>query len=69
MLVRLLYNLLLVVGVIVFAPILFVKVILTPRHRRRFFGRLGLGNWEVARPGGTPRIWVHALSVGEVASA
>ncbi|MFZ5776093.1 MAG: 3-deoxy-D-manno-octulosonic acid transferase [Thermodesulfobacteriota bacterium] len=69
MLVRVVYNLLLLVGVIVFAPILFVKVILTPRHRRRFLGRLGLGRWHIERGAGSPRIWVHALSVGEVASA
>ena len=68
MLVRFLYNLLLSVGVIVFAPILFVKVILTPKHRSRFLGRFGLARWEQL-PAGRPRIWVHALSVGEVASA
>jgi 3-deoxy-D-manno-octulosonic-acid transferase len=65
------YNLLLTVGVIVFAPLLFVKVILTPKYRNRSAKRLGFALGE--RPGGSgadrPRIWVHALSVGEVASA
>jgi 3-deoxy-D-manno-octulosonic-acid transferase len=65
------YNLLLTVGVIVFAPLLFVKVILTPKYRSRSAKRLGFALGE--RPGGSgadrPRIWVHALSVGEVASA
>ena len=64
------YNLFLTVGVIVFAPLLFVKVILTPKYRSRSAKRLGFGLGQ--RPGGAgsgPRIWVHALSVGEVASA
>ena len=65
------YNLFLTVGVIVFAPILFVKVILTPKYRSRSAKRLGFALGE--SPGGfgadRPRIWVHALSVGEVASA
>ncbi|MFH1021418.1 MAG: 3-deoxy-D-manno-octulosonic acid transferase [Pseudomonadota bacterium] len=56
---------------IVFAPLLFVKVILTPKYRRRSGKRLGFALGE--SPGGAgsdrPRIWVHALSVGEVASA
>ena len=66
------YNLFLTVGVIVFAPFLFVKVILTPKYRSRVGRRLGFGLGE--SPGGDvvdadrPRIWVHALSVGEVAS-
>ncbi|HIJ90800.1 MAG: 3-deoxy-D-manno-octulosonic acid transferase [Desulfobulbaceae bacterium] len=65
------YNLFLTVGVIVFAPLLFVKVILTAKYRSRSGKRLGFALGE--RPGGSesgwPRIWVHALSVGEVASS
>ncbi len=65
------YNLFLTVGVIVFAPLLFVKVILTPKYRSRSGKRLGFALEK--SPGGAspgwPRIWVHALSVGEVASA
>ena len=65
------YNLFVTVGVIVFAPLLFVKVILTPKYRSRSVKRLGFALGE--SPGGSgvdrPRIWVHALSVGEVASA
>lgn len=71
MFVRVVYNLLLIIGVIVFSPLIFVKVILTPKYRRRFAGRLGLGPDPAAGadPSAGPRIWVHALSVGEVASA
>lgn len=65
------YNLFLTVGVIVFAPLLFVKVILTPKYRSRTGKRLGFGLGQ--SPGGAGsgalRIWVHALSVGEVASS
>ena len=65
------YNLFLTVGVIVFAPLLFVKVILTPKYRDRAGKRLGfaLGQSPGGAGSGAPRIWVHALSVGEVASA
>ena len=66
------YNLFLTVGVIVFAPLLFVKVILTPKYRNRAGKRLGfaLGQSPAGSGGAdSPRIWVHALSVGEVASA
>lgn len=65
------YNLVMTVGVILFAPLLFVKVILTPKYRSRSFKRLGfaLGEYPKRSGGQGPRIWVHALSVGEVASA
>jgi len=65
------YNLFLTVGVIVFAPFLFVKVILTSKYRSRSVKRLGfaLGESPGGSSSGRPRIWVHALSVGEVASA
>ena len=65
------YNLFMTVGVIVFAPLLFVKVILTPKYRSRSLKRFGfaLGQSPGGSASGRPRIWVHALSVGEVASA
>lgn len=63
------YNLFMTVGVIVFAPLLFVKVILTPKYRSRTGKRLGFALGEKPGDSGSPRIWVHALSVGEVASA
>lgn len=72
MLVRFFYNLLLTVSVIVFAPIIFVKVILTPKYRSRVPKRLGFGLAELRLPPPSPgkkRIWIHALSVGEVSSS
>ncbi|HIJ79090.1 MAG: 3-deoxy-D-manno-octulosonic acid transferase [Desulfobulbaceae bacterium] len=71
MVVRFFYNLLQMIGLIVFAPIIFVKVILTPKYRSRVPARLGLGLDRLAldKFSGRPRLWLHALSVGEVASA
>ncbi len=66
-----LYNILLTTALIVVGPLLAVKAICTAKYRRRLPQRLGRGvAGAVAachRPG--PRIWLHALSVGEVASA
>lgn len=69
--VLLLYNILQVVALIVVAPLFFVKSILTPRHRGRIGLRLGIGlaGQLGDLPPGRPRLWVHALSVGEVSSA
>jgi 3-deoxy-D-manno-octulosonic-acid transferase len=71
MFVRFFYNLLQIIGLIVFAPIIFVKVILTPKYRARIPARLGLGidKLNLDHFSGRPRIWLHALSVGEVASS
>lgn len=60
---RILYNLLLIPGLILAAPLLLVK----PKYRGRAAARLGFGLTKIT--GGRPRIWLHALSVGEVSSA
>lgn len=65
------YNIVQLLGLIVFAPFLFVKVILTPKYRGRIRRRLAIGledECEGLGPAG-PRIWIHALSLGEVSSA
>ena len=66
-----LYNILQWLGLIVVAPLLFVKSILTPRHRGRIGLRLGFGLAKElgSLPQGRPRLWIHALSVGEVSSS
>ena len=71
MFVRFFYNLVQMIGLIVFAPIIFVKVILTPKYRARIPARFGLGIDKLCldKFSGRPRIWLHALSVGEVASS
>lgn len=65
------YNILQLLALIVFAPVLFVKVILTPKYRGRIPRRLGFGLHKQLRAlkAGRVRIWIHALSLGEVSSA
>ena len=71
MLIFYIYNLVQLVGLTLLAPFLFVKAILTPRYSGRMLRRLGKGlDRDLAGfPTGRPRIWIHALSVGETASA
>ncbi len=66
-----LYNVLQLLALIVVGPLLFVKVILTAKYRQRLPQRLGVGleRQLAACPELPPRIWIHALSVGEVASS
>ncbi len=65
-----LYNLLQILLLLLCLPCLALVVLLVPKYRGRTGKRLGCGLSRVARglPEGRPRIWVHALSVGEVAS-
>jgi 3-deoxy-D-manno-octulosonic-acid transferase len=67
----LLYNLLQIITGVLFLPIVVLVVLLTPKYRRSTWLRLGFGLPALVRnlAAGRPRIWVHALSVGEVASA
>jgi len=67
----LIYNLLQVTLVALLLPILLPVVLLNPKYRGTTWLRLGLGLAGRVRMLGTggPRIWVHALSVGEVSSA
>ena len=66
-----LYNIFQILALIVVGPLLFVKVILTAKYRQRLPQRLGMGlDRNLAPcPSVAPRIWIHALSVGEVASS
>jgi len=68
--VRVGYNIAQWLAIILFGPLLFVKVIITPKYRKRFRHRLGIGIAALFqnRRLPAPRIWVHALSVGEVSS-
>ena len=65
-----LYNGLLLAASFVAVPYYGARMLLTGKYRRSFghkFGRLTSG--MVSRMEGTPRIWVHAVSVGEVTAA
>ncbi len=67
----LLYNLIQILALILFSPLLFVKIITSDKYRGLVPARLGIGLAQrLGRLGpGRPRIWIHALSVGEVTSA
>lgn len=65
-----LYNILVTLFFVLAAPLLIAKALLTAKYRQRFPQRLGFTG-EVRSAWASlprPRVWVHALSVGEVAS-
>lgn len=66
-----LYNILQLVFVLVFLPIIILFVVTKGKYRNRIPARLGLGLARKVRAKGADnrRFWLHALSVGEVTSA
>ena len=65
------YNIFQVIGLILLSPLLLVKAILSPKYGRRILLRLGYGIEDLSPkiPANRKKIWLHALSVGEVLSA
>ena len=65
------YNLLFLSGMIAGLPLLIFLVLLSPKRRKTVLPRLGLTRLPVRNPqlGQNRRIWIHALSLGEVMSA
>ena len=64
------YNILQLLALLVLGPILTLWVMASAKYRGRIPGRLGFGLTDLVRglrPGA--RVWIHALSVGEMASA
>ena len=66
-----LYNIFQVTSLILLSPLLLVKAVISPKYRGRILLRLGFGIEELTHklPADQQRIWIHALSVGEVLSA
>jgi len=65
-----LYSTLQLLTLLILSPILLPWALISAKYRQRIPWRLGLGIGHLAtdlRPG--PRVWIHALSVGEMASA
>ena len=63
------YNLLLLTFCLAAIPVFLFKMIFSPRRRRVFAQKLGFLPREIfASLNGKPRIWVHAVSVGEVSA-
>jgi 3-deoxy-D-manno-octulosonic-acid transferase len=64
------YNVILFVAAIFAIPYYGLKMLLTGKYRRSLGPKLGVGAAKIASsPKGAPRIWVHAVSVGEVTAA
>jgi 3-deoxy-D-manno-octulosonic-acid transferase len=64
------YNVLLIFAAVFAIPYYGVKMLLTGKYRRSLGPKLGLTPLEsVSSLAGSPRIWVHAVSVGEVTAA
>ncbi len=66
---HLLYNLVLLPAVAVSAPVWGPWVLLSARRRKNFMDRLGAKAGRLPGPTGRPRVWFHAVSVGETLSA
>ena len=65
-----LYNIILFIAVILLFPYYAVKVALTGKYRRSIGPKLGFVEENPFKAmKGQPRIWVHAVSVGEVTAA
>jgi 3-deoxy-D-manno-octulosonic-acid transferase len=65
------YNIFQIASLILLSPLLLFKAIISPKYRGRILLRLGIGIKELTQklPDSQQRIWIHALSVGEVLSA
>jgi 3-deoxy-D-manno-octulosonic-acid transferase len=66
----LLYNILLLIGAAVLIPYYGLKMLLTGKYHKSLGQKFGLvkpGVYETMK--GRPRIWIHAVSVGEVTAA
>ena len=65
-----LYNVILFMAAIIGLPYYLLKMIFTGKYRRSFIPKLGGRQAQImAGLKNTPRVWVHAVSVGEVTAA
>jgi 3-deoxy-D-manno-octulosonic-acid transferase len=67
----LLYNIVLALGMIILVPYYGAKILFTGKYRKSIGPKLGFLDAKTLRNAlkGYPRIWVHAVSVGEVTAA
>lgn len=65
-----LYNIILFAAALILAPYFLLKIFFTGKYRNSFRQKLG-GKQEAVLAGlkNKPRIWIHAVSVGEVTAA
>lgn len=65
-----LYNILLLLAAIFGIPYYFLKMMFTGKYRKSLIPKLGGRQTQIlANLKNTPRVWVHAVSVGEVTAA
>ena len=65
-----LYNIILFIAAIVGVPYYLIKIIFTGKYRKSFLPKLGFRQRALlAKLKKAPRVWVHAVSVGEVTAA
>ncbi|MEW6719655.1 MAG: 3-deoxy-D-manno-octulosonic acid transferase [Thermodesulfobacteriota bacterium] len=62
---HILYNILLLAGVVLAAPAWIPWVLLSKKRRANFPDRLGIRGFPAPAHGDRPTIWMHAVSVGE----
>lgn len=64
------YNIILGLSSLVLGPFYGLKILFTGKYRKSIGGKLGKVGPEMFNAlDGTPRIWIHAVSVGEVTAA
>jgi 3-deoxy-D-manno-octulosonic-acid transferase len=69
-LMYILYNILLFIAAIIILPYYLLKIIFTGKYRKSFIQKLGGRQAKIlANLKDGPRIWIHAVSVGEVTAA
>ncbi len=65
-----LYNLILLAGLLLLAPYYAFKILVTGKYRQSIGQKLGaIPEETISSLEGHPRIWIHAVSVGEVTAA
>ncbi|HQF75989.1 MAG TPA: glycosyltransferase N-terminal domain-containing protein, partial [Syntrophales bacterium] len=65
-----LYNLALLAGLVLLAPYYAIRILVTGKYRASIGQKLGrIPRGLISSLEGRPRIWVHAVSVGEVTAA
>ncbi len=65
-----LYNSLLFVAGFIILPYFLLKMVFTGKYRKSLFQKLGGGQTQILTDlGSGPRVWIHAVSVGEVTAA
>jgi 3-deoxy-D-manno-octulosonic-acid transferase len=65
-----LYNIILFISILIVAPYFLFKVIFAGKYRKSIIQKLGGRQTKIiSRLKHGPRVWIHAVSVGEVTAA